>query len=70
MYKACASGKRGRSYGKRDLLRGKRDLQRLAYLHGKRGLSILAYPEVCMSVKRDLFMRQKRPTYMAKENYY
>ena len=38
------------------------------YLYGKRGLKI-SIPQVCASVKRDLFTWQKRPVYMAKEAY-
>jgi hypothetical protein len=36
----------------------------------KRGLQLLAIPEECISVKRDLLYCQKRPNINAKETYY
>ena len=47
-----------------------------AYLYGKRGLFVwqkrpieIIIPEVCVSVKRDLWIGQKRPMDRAKETY-
>ena len=51
------------SYGKRGLFR-----QKEAYSGEKRPIDI-SIPEVRVSVKRDLFIWQKRPVRMEKEAY-